>query len=139
MIFVAQQLVEKSREHETLLFVLFVDLKKAYESVPRCTLWQVLEKCGVPPITLSVIKYLHDGMKAAVRVEGGTTDNILVTNGLRQCCTLAPSFFNLYFSAMVTIVYLQKIRQDKNNYSGLPKQLEVKFKHSYRNAKVPNN
>ena len=101
MIFVARQLVEKSREHETPLFVLFVDLKKAYDSVPRCALWQVLEKCVVPPIMLSVIKSLHEGMKAAVRVEGGTTDNILVTNGLRQGCTLAPSLFNLYFSAMV--------------------------------------
>ena len=101
MIFVARQLVEKSREHETPLFVLFVVLKKAYDSVPRCALWQVLQKCGVPPIMLSVIKSLHEDMKAAVRVEGGTTDNILVTNGLRQGCTLALSLFNLYFSAMV--------------------------------------
>ena len=102
MIFVARQLVEKSREHETPLFVLFVDLKKAYDSIPRCALWRVLEKYGVPPTMLSVIRSLHDGMKAAVRVEGGVTDNISVTNGLRQGCTLAPSLFNLYFGAMVS-------------------------------------
>ena len=35
MIFVARQLVEKAREHNSLLFVLFVDLKKAFDSVPR--------------------------------------------------------------------------------------------------------
>jgi len=28
---------------------LFVDLKKAYDSVPRDALWIILEKCGMPP------------------------------------------------------------------------------------------
>ena len=35
MIFVARQLMEKAREHEDSLFVMFVDLKKAYDSVSR--------------------------------------------------------------------------------------------------------
>ena len=34
MIFAAQQLVEKTGEHDNLLFVLFLDLRKAYDSVP---------------------------------------------------------------------------------------------------------
>ena len=102
MIFVARQLVEKTREHDDALFVLFVDLKKAYDSVPRLALWCVLEKYGVPPTMLSIIKSFHDGMMAEVRVGGGqTTDSIAVKNGLQQGCTLAPSLFNLYFNAMV--------------------------------------
>ena len=46
MIFAARQLVEKCREHDESLFVLFVDLQnlKAYDSVPRSALWCVLEK-----------------------------------------------------------------------------------------------
>ena len=55
MIFVARQLVEKARKHNTLLFTLFIDLKKAYDSVPRAALWQVLEKYGVPPTLLSIV------------------------------------------------------------------------------------
>ena len=101
MIFTARQLVEKSREHDTPLFALFVDLRKAYDSIPRSALWQVLEKCGIPPTMLSVIRSLHVGMQAVVRTGDSTTDNISVTNGLRQGCTLAPSLFNPYFGAMV--------------------------------------
>ena len=52
MIFAARQLVEKTREHDDSLFVLFIDLRKAYDSVPRSALWRVLEKVGVPPKTL---------------------------------------------------------------------------------------
>ena len=42
MIFVARQLMEKAREHGDSLFIMFVDLKKAYDSVPRNALWTVL-------------------------------------------------------------------------------------------------
>ena len=60
----ARQLVEKAREHNSLLFVLFVDLKKAFHSVPRDALWKVLEKFGVPPVLLAVIRSFHVDMRA---------------------------------------------------------------------------
>ena len=78
-----------------------MDLQKAYNSVPRQALWCVLEKYGVPPTMLSVIRLFHEGMAAVVRVVDDITDDIEVTNGLRQGCTLAPTLFNLYFSAMM--------------------------------------
>ena len=74
MMFVARQLIEKTIEHDDELCVLFVDLRKAYDSIPRLALWSVLEKLGVPPQMLRVIRSLHDGMSAAVRVSGTTTD-----------------------------------------------------------------
>ena len=101
MIFAARQLVEKCREHDDSLFIFFVDLQKAYDSVPRQALWCALEKYGVPPTISSVIRSFLEGMTAAVRVVDDITDDIEVTNGLRQGCTLAPTLFNLYFSAMV--------------------------------------
>ena len=68
MIFATRQLVEKSREHDAPLFVLFVDLRKAYDTVPRQALWHVLEKYGIPPIMLSIIKSFYEGMTAVVKV-----------------------------------------------------------------------
>ena len=35
MIFCVRQLIEKAIEHNTKIFLLFVDLCKAYDSVPR--------------------------------------------------------------------------------------------------------
>ena len=83
MIFAARQLLEKCREHDDVLFVLFIDLKKAYDSVPRSALWDVLKKYDVPPTMLSIIRSFHDGMLAQVRVGGDlTTNNIEVKNGV---------------------------------------------------------
>ena len=55
------------------MYVLFVDLWKAYDSVPRRAMWRVLEKCGVPPIML---KSFHEGMSAEARVGTATTDSV---------------------------------------------------------------
>ncbi len=35
MIFCARQMVEKAREHNTSVYMLFVDFRKAYDSIPR--------------------------------------------------------------------------------------------------------
>ena len=63
MIFCAWQLKEKAREHNTTLYLLFIDLRKAYDSIPREALWQVLRKYGIPPTLVNIIRSLHDGMK----------------------------------------------------------------------------
>ena len=102
MVFCTRQLVEKAREHNTTLYLLFVDLRKAYDSVPREALWQVLRKYGVPPSLVTIIRSpLHDGIKAEVTVDGAITPEIEVTNGLRQGCTIAPTLFNLYFNLVM--------------------------------------
>ena len=101
MIFCARQLVEKAREHNIKLYFLFVDLRKAYDSVPREALWQALKKYGFSSTLVNIIRSLHDGMKAEVTVGGSTTPEIQVTNGLTQGCTIAPTLFNLFFNLVI--------------------------------------
>ena len=55
MIFVARQLVEKAQEHHSDLFVLFVNLMKAYDLVPCPALWRVLERLGIPSTMIYII------------------------------------------------------------------------------------
>ena len=103
MIFVVRQLVEKTLEHDYSLFILSVNLRKAYDSVPRNALWKVLQKYGIPPTMLNIIKSFHNGMQASIRVTSSSSSSgsLEECNGLRQGCTLAPTLFNLYFNAVV--------------------------------------
>ena len=97
MIFTVRQLVEKSIEHRSKQFIVYVDLKKAYDSVPREALWLALKKMGIPTLLIDLIKCFHEGMKAQVLVNGEIpNEQIAVVNGLRQGCTMAPTLFNLY-------------------------------------------
>ena len=101
MIFCARQLIEKSLEHNAKLFLLFVDLMKAYDSVSREALWCVLKKYGVPPSMLSIVHSLHDGMSAEVTVNGQVAPEFEICNGLKQGCVIAPTLFNLYFALVM--------------------------------------
>ena len=96
MIFVIHQVIEKCIEHRIKGFLIFVDLRKAYDSVPRPALWAVLRKLGVPDILVRLVESFHDNMSADIIVDSSSVDGIPVCNGLRQGCTMAPVLFNLF-------------------------------------------
>ena len=102
MIFCARQLIEKTLEHDDTLYLTFVDLRKAYDSVPPAAMWRVLEKYGFPLRMVSLIRSFHEGMTAELRVMGEALEGeVEVTNGLRQGCTMAPMLFNLFFNLVI--------------------------------------
>ena len=71
MPFVIQRLHELARKKGTTVFAYFVDLTKAYDSVDRNLLWDVLRRFGVPPQDAGVTRNFHDGMRACVRMNSG--------------------------------------------------------------------
>ena len=101
MVFSVRQVAEKLHEHSSKGFAVFIDLRKAYDSVPRAALWRVLAKLGVPEVLVSVIRSFHVDMSASIRIGGELLEPIAVGNGLRQGCTMAPILFNLYMLAVV--------------------------------------
>lgn len=72
MIYTVRQLVEKSHEHEAKVWFIFIDLKKAYHSVPREALWLALEKLGIPDSLIGHIRSFHQDMKARIWLEDET-------------------------------------------------------------------
>ena len=100
IIYTVRQLM-KSYEHEAKVWFIFIDLKKAYDSVPREALWLALEKLGIPDSLIRLIRSFYQDMKARIRLEDGTLEEIEVNNGLQQGCCMAPSLFNLYSSLVV--------------------------------------
>ena len=113
MIFCLRQLQEKAREHKSPLYMAFIDLTKAFDTVPRSALWTVLEKLGVPPKMRNVIISLHEGMEAQVIHSGKVSDAFKVENGTKQGCVLAPILFALYFAVMLKTAL-------QNNNFGVP-------------------
>ena len=87
MMFVVRRLLEVGRKAGVSLHMCFIDLQKAYDTVDRTFLWQVLIRIGVPSQMIAVIRQLHDGMRACVRPDDGVClDWFEVQQGLRQGC-----------------------------------------------------
>ena len=66
MMFVVRQLVEKAFEQQSKKCLIFVDLRKAYDSVPREAMWIELRKLGVPDLLVDIIRSFHTNMKARI-------------------------------------------------------------------------
>ena len=71
MMFVVRRFQELGRTNNTSLKICFIDLAKAYDSVDRVLLWEVLARFGVPPRIIKVIRIFHDGMRARVQLDDG--------------------------------------------------------------------
>ena len=94
------------------LHMCFVDLQKAYDTVNRTLLWQVLTRIGVPPHMIAVIRQFHDGMRACVRPNDGVfSDWFEVEQALRQGCVLSPLLFNIFFAAVLNVA-LQRFSEE---------------------------
>ena len=83
------------------LYLLFIDLTKAFDSVSRTGLWSLLEKIGCPDHFIKIIRSFHDGMKVTVREGNKRAEPFVVTNGTKQGCVLAPTLFSIFFSLML--------------------------------------
>ena len=106
MMYVVRRLQELAREKGVPLYTCFIDLQKAYDSVDRTLLWDLLARYGVPDKMIAIIRDFHDGMRARVRLDNGETSEWFnVEQGLRQGCVLAPLLFNIFFTAVLTVAY----------------------------------
>ena len=109
MMFVVRRLQEVGRKAGVSLHMCFVDLQKAYDTVDRTLLWQILIRIGVPPQMIAVIRQFHN---ACVRADDGVcSDWFEVEQGLRQGCVLSPPLFNIFFAAVLGIV-LQRFSEE---------------------------
>ena len=101
MIFCLRQLQEKYIEQDRPLYMVFVDFSKAFDTVGRTGLWQLLKKYGCPEKFTTMIEAIHTGMMANVSVGGEVSESFSVTNGVKQGCVLALTLFSIFLSAML--------------------------------------
>lgn len=101
MIFILRMLRGYSKEVRQAIYGCFVDLRKAYDSVDRETLWKVLQHYGIDGDLLDMIKLLYRNTRAAIRVGEGRTEEFSLKAGVKQGCVLSPLLFNIYLDFVV--------------------------------------
>jgi hypothetical protein len=91
----------KAWEYAAPLHLAFIDLRKAFDSVPRDALWRVLRAYGVPSLLVELLMDLHTGTEAIVRLGTVMGESFVVSAGVRQGCVIAPLLFNVYIDFVV--------------------------------------
>ncbi|POM81527.1 Hypothetical protein PHPALM_488 [Phytophthora palmivora] len=75
--------------------VLLLDFAKAYDSLNRSFLLEVLRAKGFPPKFCAMIYAIHEGTAVQFLANGSLSSAVPVTSGIRQGCPLAPLLFIL--------------------------------------------
>ncbi|GMF38275.1 unnamed protein product [Phytophthora lilii] len=73
--------------------VLLLDFAKAYDSLDREFLREVLKAKGFPPKFIGLVQASHTNTSVRFMANGRLSNPMQVTSGIRQGCPLAPLFF----------------------------------------------
>ena len=91
--FALRQMVEKRLEMQGRMAVEFVDLEKAYDTVPRGMVRTRVRWMGVPEAEARMVEAMYERTKGRVAVGSGLSEEFPVNIGLRQGSALSPLRF----------------------------------------------
>ena len=93
-IFCIRQILEKKWEHNEGVHQVFIDFKKAYDSVRREVLCNILIEFEITKKLVGLVKMCSTETYSRVRVGKNLSDRYLIRNGLKHGDALSPLFFN---------------------------------------------
>ena len=109
---------EPPAEHDSL-YLLFVDLSKAFDSVNRQKLWALLsDKLGAPPHFISMLVRVHERMQAHVLHTGRLGPTVRMRTGVRQGSVEVPTLYLLFY-AFVLAEWRRRCRQQHGPSHGV--------------------
>jgi hypothetical protein len=89
--------LENKWEYNKTVHQLFVDFKKAYDSVRRELLYNILTEFGIPMKLVRLIKMCLNETYSKVHIGKHLSDSFPIQNGLNQGYALSPLLFSFAF------------------------------------------
>ncbi len=100
-IFSLKMALQKRNEHGLSTWVLFIDLVKALDTVPRVALFIVLKKYGLTDVFVNVVKSLDENFTVKLSVGEAGDVQVPSTIGVLQGSNLSPTVFIVFMQAVM--------------------------------------
>ena len=88
-----RRILEEVKDKNLSAVMLFIDFRKAFDSIHRGLLMKILVAYGIPQEIVDLIRNMYDGTLAKVLTDDGLTEAFLILAGVMQGDTLAPYLF----------------------------------------------
>ena len=93
--------VEDAHVSRGELFVLYLDLKNAFNTVPHDRLLLVMRQLGFPADAVAIVQQLYQGQRSCVITPYGDTDFFDIERGTIQGDTLSPFLFVVFMEPLL--------------------------------------
>jgi hypothetical protein len=87
--------MERYREQKKDMYMVFIDLEKAYDKVPMNVMWWALQKYKVSTKDIDHIKDMYNNIVKSVQTSDRDTNDFSINIGLHQGSALSPYLFSL--------------------------------------------
>ena len=94
-IFTLRNILEQCKEFQKSLVINFIDFKKAFDSVHRESIWEILKLYGIPHKIINIFISLYTNSQCCIRTKDGYSDMFDIITGVRQGCILSPFLFQI--------------------------------------------
>ena len=102
-ILVLKTIIDTFKKKRKTLYICFVDLKKAFDTVHRASLIYKLQEMKISTKFTNIISDMYSHLTAKIKMKNGITENFPIQIGTRQGCNLSPSLFNIYMNDLPNI------------------------------------
>jgi hypothetical protein len=103
-IFTIRQIMERRWESGEVMHMVFIDLEKAYDRLPRRKVWECLKKRGVSNSLTDRIQSTYEKNVSCVQTNVGRSEWFEVREGVRQGSVLSPSLFLIVMDELLRAV-----------------------------------
>ena len=101
-IFNLRILCEKCLQHQQNLYHVFIDFKKAFDTVWHAALWATMRKYNISANLVRTIEQLYDKATSAVQTNGSIGEWFKTTVRIRQGCLLSPILFKHFLERIMS-------------------------------------
>jgi len=107
-----RRIIEGVKAKQLPAILLFIDFSKAFDSIHRQKMREILLAYKIPKETVNAIMILYSNTKSMIRSPDGDTDFFEITSGVLQGDTLAPYLF------IICLDYVLRKSLDSNKELG---------------------
>ena len=119
-IFNLRAMVSEHLKKKTKMYVTFVDFRKAFDTVKRNVLWNVLLQLGIGGNMFNTLRAMYPSVLSCVRCNQRYTDYFNCMQGLKQGRLVSPVLFSLLINELASEILLR----GKHGIQLLPREIE---------------
>jgi hypothetical protein len=101
-LFVLDHIIRRYQQQGQKVLALFVDFRKAFDSVPRVLLFQRLQQLGFSPRYLQMLQSVYASARVSFSARGAMSAAVQTHAGVLQGDPLSPTLFGVYVDCVIT-------------------------------------